>query len=493
MRGADRSPERLRALGTAVAGILGAVVIGAAVSAADDQAGLLIPVAAVAGLGVAAVVFWQPMLGVYGAILAVPLEFAKLQFGSSFSLSPTKALILVTGAAVLARLVLSERRPAIARAHVAFGCFLVIGALGLVVAKDHLVTERILVVWTAVWLACIWVADADLEQVRRVMICIAVSGAVLGILALAGTGPQELGQSGAVATNRATGSFTHPNQLGDYMVLALPVAIVLTGETRGWLRIAMFACIVPIVAGLALTLARGAILGAVVAAIVLLAWPAYRRVLLAGLAVVAVIAVASPSLLHAQELQTLTTRIGTVEHVQQTAGSRPLIWGKTPHIIADHPLIGIGLGNFQNVSPKYGALDVGGLAFDHAHDVALTIAAETGLLGFAFFAWFVASTALAGWRALMGRASTRTKLALGLMAAFAGTFVIGLTDDPLVENADFAVTMIEAALLIALGRQAAAEVVRAGARSRTDWWRPGLPSRLWPERDPRLGVRAQSG
>jgi hypothetical protein len=124
--------------------------------------------------------------------------------------------------------------------------------------------------------------------------------------------------------------------------------------------------------------------------------------------------------------------------------------------------------------------------------VALTIAAETGLLGLAFFVWFTVSTALAGGRALMGRAGTRTKLALGLMAAFAGTFVIGLTDDPLVENADFAVTMIEGALLIALARQAAAEAALVGGRSRTDWWRPGLPSRVWPERDRPLDLPGQS-
>lgn len=429
------------------------LAIGCVFAIAAYELGPAVALGGFAAIVVAAAVFVHPMIGVYTAVLAVPMEFASAKFGSSFSLTPTKALMLLTGLAVGLRLLSAKRFP-MHRAHVAFGAFLAIMALGIAVAVDTFVTERILVIWIAVWLASVWVAGADRTQVQRVMICIALSGAALGALALLGAGPQSLQQGGAVATNRATGSFTHPNQLGAYMVLALPVTIVLAAELRGWLRLVMVLSIGLDVAGLTLTLARAAIIGAGVAAVVLLLWPAYRRVMLTGIAVVALILVVNPKTIQTGEVQTLTARLSTVQNLSSSIGGRPLVWAATPRIIADHPLIGIGQGNFPIVSAAYGILDVGGGQFDHAHNVPLTIAAETGLLGLVAFLWFCGAIAIDGARTVIRGKGSTAKFALALMAAYAGTALMSLTDYPLTENADFSVIMVEAALLIALTRHA---------------------------------------
>ena len=292
----------------------GLAVIGGAFAVGAYEFGPLLAVGAFVAVAVALVVFLHPMWGVYGAILAVPLEFASTKFGSSFSLTPTKALMLLTAGAVAVRLLTTRERVALHGSHIAFAALLGVIALGITAAVDTFVTERILTIWTAVFLSAIWVAGADRDQVQRVMTCIALSGAALGLLALMGAGPQDLQQGGAVATNRAAGSFTHPNQLGAYMVLALPVSIVLAAERRGLWRVVMLLAVALEVAGLTLTLARAAIIGAAVAGVVLMVWPSYRRIMVGLLAVILIILVVNPKAIQTHEVQTLTARLSTVQN-----------------------------------------------------------------------------------------------------------------------------------------------------------------------------------
>lgn len=430
-----------------------AAAIGGIFAVAAYEVGPLPALAGLAASCVVIVVLIKPIAGIYAALLAVPLEVAQTHFGSAFSLTPTKALMLLTAVAVGARLLVSPTRFGFHHAHVAFAGMLAVIALGISVALDPLTTGKILVVWLAVWLASVWVSRASRDEVTMVMLCIAISGAALGILALLGTGPQSLQQGGAVATNRATGSFTSPNQLGAYMVLALPLTIVLAAEKRGLLRAVLLVAIGLDIAGLTLTLARAAIIGAIVAGLVLLAWPSYRRVVLAGLAVVLVLAVVNPKVVQNKEVQTVATRLETVQSFSSASGGRLEVWSATPGIIADHALIGIGEGNFPLYSARSGVLDVNAVPFDHAHNVVLTVAAETGLLGLAFFLWFCGASAIAGLRTAFRADSSTAKLALALLAAYAGTAVISIADYPLGENADFSAIMIEAGLLIALSRQ----------------------------------------
>lgn len=424
--------------------------------------GPLVALAACPALAVAVWVMARPEVGIYLAILAVPGELATAHFGSSFSLSPTKALLLLSGASIGVRYLVATRRPSIHLAQALYAGFLGVMTLGIIVATDPLITERLLTVWVAVWIITVWVAACDREQIERIFFCIAISGAVLGLLALSGSGPQVLVQGGAAATGRASSSFTHPNQLGDYMVLALPATIVLISGRSGWLRWALLLAVGLQIGGLVLTLARGAIFGAVAAGAVLLLWGSYRRLLVAGLCAAMIAFIAYPSLIDSGEVGKVVTRLGTVQSFSTSTGDRLMIWSKTPALIADHPLIGIGAGNFPLVSPHYGILGIYATTFDHAHDVLLTIAAETGLLGLVFFVAFGLASGWAGLVALRSAPDRRAGLAaLALLAAYVGTFVISLTDYPLEEAADYAVMMIEGAMLIALARQAGVATGRA--------------------------------
>lgn len=91
------------------------------------------------------------------------------------------------------------------------------------------------------------------------------------------------------------------------------------------------------------------------------------------------------------------------------SASRYLYWVVAFRVFAAHPILGIGLGNFLAVEPHtwLSSVDlssvpvsVGLYALEHAHNVPLTVAAETGVLGL---------TALTG------------AMAAGIRAAFKGS------------------------------------------------------------------------
>jgi O-antigen ligase len=112
------------------------------------------------------------------------------------------------------------------------------------------------------------------------------------------------------------------------------------------------------------------------------------------------------------------------------------IYRTTPSIIASHPLLGVGAGNYSVAAKRYALLDQNDLPFDHAHDVPLTIAAELGLVGLLALAWLAVAVALLAARALRARGDPqRGHLLLGLAATMAGVAVISLGDYPPRTNA----------------------------------------------------------
>ena len=105
------------------------------------------------------------------------------------------------------------------------------------------------------------------------------------------------------------------------------------------------------------------------------------------------------------------------------------IWRTTPQMIAAHPFFGIGENQYPEASVRYGlyAEDLGG-SYQHAHNIPLTIAAETGLLGLAALAW----VAVALGRVLVGACRRLTGfdrgLATAVAAAFTGLALQGMVD-----------------------------------------------------------------
>lgn len=406
-----------------------------------------LPVAIVA----AVYFFYRPMVGVYVAILGVPGEALNLTFGS-FGLTPTKAILLLVGGVTVLRFITVGH---IRKPHPAFIAFLIgqlITILGLLVAQDTFVVIKLWVTWSAFAAVSMLIASAEVRQIKIIFYCLGVAGAVLAVESIAHGTNQTLVNGGRAVTDRAQGSFTHPAQLAFWLILSISPTLVIAMVGRLGLRPFFLVAAALSIAGLLLTLTRGAVVGFAGSLLTLLYWPRFRRFALTLLLIAAGYTVVNVNTIaHSREISVVTTRLSTVSEGASAGGERLLIWKTTPSIIAAHPLLGVGAGNFSTVSLAYG-LSEGGLPFEHAHDLALTIAAERGLGALAMLIWFLAAVAKTGWDAIRDRTSELYPYALGLCAALFGLFIDSFVDYPPGQDAVMGTLMIEVGALIALER-----------------------------------------
>jgi putative inorganic carbon (hco3(-)) transporter len=243
--------------------------------------------------------------------------------------------------------------------------------------------------------------------------------------------------------------------LAFFLVLAFApaTALALHGRLRA-LRPVWALCAGSCAAGIAFSLTRGAILALALSLLVLVFLPAFRRWAVLAIVVLAVFAVFNARAIEdSPQLEVIGQRLATITETEATASNqRPYIWSKTPAMIADHPIFGVGAGNFPRWGPRYAIVDYGGMPFAHAHNVPLTVAAENGILGLALLLTFGVAVVVVGVRAVLrGRHSPHYAFAVAAAASVAGAFSTGMFDDPA------ATVVIMAAILILIGCLAAAE------------------------------------
>ena len=85
-----------------------------------------------------------------------------------------------------------------------------------------------------------------------------------------------------------------------------------------------------------------------------------------------------------------TRAVSTVKIKEGSTVERFEIWRATLDLIHDHPLLGVGIGNFSNVFDQYRERTGAG-AHSHAHNTLLQVTAESGLFGLSayLYLWFV--------------------------------------------------------------------------------------------------------
>lgn len=412
---------------------------------------LVFPAVALLGL-----IGWKPEVGLYAALLAVPLEAFNLSLGVG-GLSPTEGLFFLTAASVGLRMAAGIRSRHAHPALIGLAVLLAVIAIGFFYAENTVVITKIMVVWTSFVVVAVHVATLGRVEIERALLALAVAGGVVGIVAITGAGQQEALAGGAIVTGRAQAGFQHPNVLAFFIVLTLPGALVLAARGPVWRRSLAGAAASLALAGLVLTLTRGAILGAALSLLVLLWWAPFRRfsgVLLVGLALFS--AFNFQRLTQSQEFAVVSKRLETVTNFGSTSGSRLTIWKVVPDMVADHPFLGVGMGNFSVASPHYGLRDIKGTAFDHAHNVVLTMAAELGLIGLALFMFLTYLVARTAVRALRNRGSPDFPLALACSSALLGIAGSSISDVPYRTNAITGVLMLHIGALVAFERRAEA-------------------------------------
>lgn len=439
--------HRLRGL-DALAFSLVAAPIGAAAMLLAYRAGPGAAAFAVVGGIIATLAVLRPVLLLYAAVLAIPLELYTLPVGQAFNLTPTKALLILAAVGWVARRIARGELPFEPRASLtkplALGLVSVVP--GLALAADKTLVLKLLVDWTVFFvLYQMIVVDGRWTTVRNLLLALSVTGAVSGVIAIVTTGfgtKEQLIGVGGNATGRAAGEFLSPNTLGVLLAMALPVALALALRGPRPLRPLLLAASALCGVGLVLTLSRGAFLAGAGALGLMLFWAPFRRfALMAILAGTIALVVSAPSFNGGYVVRTVTQRIQSI----QTTGSqdpRWTVWNDAINQFGRHPLFGVGGSNFQSrllgsqsADPVFNEQSAAGVPYSrfppHAHNIVLNITAELGLVGLVALTWVVVTLVRLLARACRGLAGAPQALAFAVAAAFAALALEGLFDYPM--------------------------------------------------------------
>jgi len=190
------------------------------------------------------------------------------------------------------------------------------------------------------------------------------------------------------------------NAFAIYANLGLVCTYVLYQISKGHARVLLLALLPILLFGEALTFSRAGVLAMMCALI--LVWYRIAQARRVGVLIAtAGILVAVVMLLPDAFWNRVNTIVPSVEERAETFGTRISLWEIALEMVRDRPLTGVGIGNFAPASVHYahGKLLVRRLA---AHNAYLSVAAETGLVGFALFLllhWFAWRSILRAMRA----------------------------------------------------------------------------------------------
>ena len=182
-----------------------------------------------------------------------------------------------------------------------------------------------------------------------------------------------VGLSEDVST-RVYATFENPNFYAEYLVLLFSAGLALVLTERRLARLLATGITLFTGAILLLTYTRGSWLALAFGIALTAAIVNWRLVLPLGAAAAAA----------AVTLPGVASRLASILSTEGTASFRMRLWRIAGEVIANHPFVGVGLGDFyrgfQEVALSNPGLGVG-YAFYGAHNSYFQVAAETGVLG----------------------------------------------------------------------------------------------------------------
>lgn len=221
--------------------------------------------------------------------------------------------------------------------------------------------------------------------------------------------------------HRLVSTWLDPVFAGAFIMVGLLVQLSMIASGR---RVAAWKTVV-LSAALLMTASRGALLATAVGLVVIVgARGLSRRMLRAGLSVVAIVAVGVPVMLR---FTGLSEKLG----VDVSAMQRVVAWLRAYQVFRDHPLIGIGFNAWGFVQERYGYVRYH--AFSYSLDGGLIfIAVMTGVVGLAIYVGMLG--VVIGRARRVWRAATAEPLQRGL-AIGVGASTVALVVDSLFGNA----------------------------------------------------------
>lgn len=382
---------------------------------------LLLPAAAVAGV-LAAISLTRPEVGIAAALAIVPLT----TFGVSAQIINlflfAWALFLFTVALLQARGRQVGRTRTMLTATV--WLYLAVAIVAFALSNDPTEARRLIraLLTGLLLLGAIALTVRDRRQMGWVLAGASCAALLAGGVAtkdyLTGTGSTTgfVTDSGEVVA-RITAGFVHPNQLGGFLVLLVPLSLagaLLYPKARLLHAAAMLLAI----GGIYASFSRGALMGLALVPFVFLRG---RRSLLVVPVLALLLFAATPNLLQ--------ERFGTLTSSGSEAATRVDIWSSALQLWEQHPVTGVGLGGFPQA---YSEARIPGKAFlpdtifeppPHAHNVFLQALAEEGIFGLVALLAVLAVALHALWRLRRGYGRWATVMTSGLMASLVAFLV----------------------------------------------------------------------
>ena len=398
-------------------------------SVLSGVAGPFAPLALLVLAGALLLSWRAPSWALAAGLSLAPFEGLQVPVAGIGGLSPTEgALVLVAVGWVLRAFTGSGRTVWPRAADAPVLALIVLVAPGLALGAERVVVVKVMVMWTAFYLSYLTARSLTRPERQRVVLALGLGAAILGLTGLqaylAGGGA-VLASSGAYG--RASSGIPDPNYYAGYLQLAavpvLAIGIARRGAVRAFALVASACCTL----GIVLSLSRGATLGLVLgASLVVMAWSRSRRATLVGAGVLVVLgAINLDPLLSTPLAQTVGARLSSSGDLGGN-GDRLSLWRFALRLIVEHPF-GIGFDRFGDYAAQSG-LTVRTEPFQQAHNVYLNLAVELGVLGLvAFLAWVAVILRDVQRVARQGAAHPDFALAIGIGAAFAGYLFQALT------------------------------------------------------------------
>lgn len=456
-----------------------AAIAPAAAAAAVVGAGLAGAVLALGGalgLGAVAALIYAPLVLVNLAVaisLWVPVIFFEGLPGATNTPEAGLLLLVVGWLAVLRK---NQRIGAILRAHrrvllvtLAFFAWTLTTsiwapepALALDVMPSYLVVGLIYVL--------ILSALASAQRVRLLALCFVLGVAASVMLGLAG-GQAALG--GALyEEGRLNGGMGDPNDLAVAIVAALALIGGLLPSIRTLLgRWIAGTLVVVLLVGLSATASRGGLVAAAAAALAALYFQSGRRLQVLGVLCAALVIAGISFASHPAALERVTQ--------DKYGGSgRTDLWQLAWREVQDHPIHGVGSGNFAVAARPYlrepGVLT--GVKFiergHEAHNLYLGLLAETGIIGLLLYLVIpftaVRTAVVAGRRFEASGEYAAASLARGVATACVGALTAAVFLSDAADKRLWVLYALGPALLAAATLPAFAPASRKSARLGAD-------------------------
>lgn len=251
-------------------------------------------------------------------------------------------------------------------------------------------------------------------------------------LGLAVVGEEQLvaGKLASATVFRATGTIGHPNILAYFFEITMPLMLALALVSRRKLDRWLFLIATGAgLAGMVLTLSRGAWMGVPITVSVILYMVMGRRLLTLRVAIMAIILLAIMATAAVFVAPVIADRL-----LGDDAGSAshriPLDLSALT-VIAQFPLLGVGLNNFAISFYTYDTIGNSRVFFDTdhvVHNLFLLVFGDVGALGLLAFLWYFASAFLVATRLSRHADPWSRAAALGVVTGLFAHLLHGMVD-----------------------------------------------------------------